>query len=295
MQVVFIIALCVGLLIGLIFLIKSWLFSRFIVKQFERCNCIVDGKKGTGKDLLFDYVIAKRKKHYYSNVPYGGEHSPIICKDITIAPNTYDNFIDGETFYTDRRFTEGDDVYISDGGVFLPSYADSKLHKSYVSMPLAYPLSRHLWKGNIHVNIQNFDRLWKPLREQADFWIHVTHNVSFFGFLLVHAVTYDRKQSAEQYLSPVKNRLFNKYDKAEKDIYKATNGEIKSGWIFIRKRNIDYDTRAFEKVIYGDSPRLIWSYRLHAPIEEWEKHLIKQDLKLSWLAAKPSGQPRLPR
>ena len=115
-------------------------------------------------------------------------------------------------------------------------------------MPLCYPLSRHLWEGNIHVNIQNFNRLWKPLREQADFWIHVKRRVKLPFHIFVKCITYDKQQSAESYLEPVKTRFFNKYSKAEVDIYKASNGEIKSGWICISRKMLKYDTRHTQQI-----------------------------------------------
>lgn len=250
------IALAVLLLIALIFLIRAWLFGRYVVKGFEHGNTIVDGHKGKGKDLVFQYVINKRKKPYYANIDYGGEHTNISCREISIEPNTYDNFINDNVTPIKRQFVENKDFYISDGGIFLPSYADSTLHKTYKSMPLFYPMSRHISNSNVHVNIQNMARLWKPLREQADFFVHVKGRLRLPGFILVHANTYDKAESAEKCLEPLKGRWFNQYSKAEVDIYKAEHGEIKSGWLIIRKKRIKYDTRAFEKIIYGDAPRI---------------------------------------
>ena len=69
--VVVFIGLGIGLFVLLLFLFRSWLFGRFVVSEFKRCNVVVDGKKGTGKDLLFQYVIWKRDEHYYANISYG--------------------------------------------------------------------------------------------------------------------------------------------------------------------------------------------------------------------------------
>ena len=58
----------------LFFLVRSWLLGKHIVRQFQRCNVVVDGKKGKGKDVLFQYVIHKRKEPYYANIDYGGNY-----------------------------------------------------------------------------------------------------------------------------------------------------------------------------------------------------------------------------
>jgi hypothetical protein len=250
------VALAFGLVVLLVFLLRCWLFGRHLVRNFERSNVVVDGHKGKGKDLVFQYVIRKRKAPYYANIEYGGEFEKIDPLDISVYPNTYENFIGGKVVEVPRRFAEGKDIYLSDGGIYFPSYADSILHKTYKSLPLYYPMSRHLANHNIHVNIQNLERLWKPIREQADFFVHVRGRVILPFFILVRANTYDKYQSALQCLDPVKPRLLNKFSKSESDVYKATNGEIKTGWIIVRKSKIDYDTRAFEKVIYGDQPRI---------------------------------------
>lgn len=245
----------IGVLLVLWFLIRSHFFAKGIVKQFRLCNVIVDGKKGTGKDLLFQYVINKRDEHYYSNISYGGKFTRITPKDCSIAPNTYKEFITGQITPLKERFYEKEDFYFSDGGTFFPNYQDGILNNAYPSLPLMYALSRHVCDSNIHVNVQNCGRLWKKLREQADFFVHCVQTIKLPFHLLIKCYTYDKVESALANLRPVRNRMFNKYDRAEKDIYQATNGEIKSGWVIVPKSSIKYDTRAFEKMLYGDSPR----------------------------------------
>lgn len=249
-------ALAIGALLLIVFLVRAWLFKREIVREFQRCNVIVAGKKGSGKDLLFQEVIRKRRKPYYANIDYGYKCEIVTCKDISVSPNTYRDFIENKSYIVDRRFAEKRDVYISDGGIFLPSYMDSALYKAYPSFPIYYALSRYLANHNIHVNVQNFGRVWKALREQADSYIYVKKSLKLPFFIFIKATLYDKYQSAEQLLEPVKVRFFNKHSKAETDIYHASNGYIKGGWVIVRKSTIKYDTRAFEKVIYGDSNRL---------------------------------------
>ena len=117
-------------------------------------------------------------------------------------------------------------------------------------MPVFYALSRHLYNCNVHCNTQNIERGWKALREQADFYIQVKRTYKIFNWLFITKyISYDKYESAKQNLLPIKNRLLNKYSKAENDIYNAQNGEIRIGYIFQTKRKLNYDTRAMEKIL----------------------------------------------
>ena len=254
---IIIIALSIGTLIALIWLIKQHFFFKDMLKHFKKDNVVVAGKKGKGKDVIFQKVINARKEFYYTNMPtgYGGDYETIKLKDVSCEPNTYREFIEEKVKKSKRRFKEACDIYISDAGVYLPSNMDGVLYKQYPSMPIYYALSRQLANHNIHANVQNFGRLWKALREQADFFVICKKTIKLPFFLITKCITYDKLQSAEQELLPIKTRFMNKYSKAEVDQYNATNGEIKVGWIITRKKSIHYDTRAFENVIYKQ-PRI---------------------------------------
>lgn len=250
------IALCIGVVLLVVFLVRAWLFKRHLVHEFERCNVVVAGKKGAGKDLLFQAMITARNKPYYANIDYGGKYEHIGLKAVSLEPNTPRDFIVDNVTEIERRFKEDTDIYISDGGIYLPSYMDAVLYKAFPSLPIFYPLSRHISHSNIHVNTQNFGRVWKALREQADAFVYVKKSVHLPFFIFTKATWYDKYESAEKRLEPVRGRFFNKYSKAETDIYKASNGEIKQGWVIIRKSTIKYDTRAFEKILFGSQPRI---------------------------------------
>jgi len=250
-------AVLIGVVLLIVFLIRAWLFGRFVKRNFQRCNVVVDGKKGKGKDLLFQYVINKRKAPYYSNIDYGGKYEPIKVKDISVNPNTYVDFINDRITQCKRTMKERKDVYISDGGIYLPSYMDSQLYKAFPSFPIYYALSRHLADHNIHVNVQNVGRLWKALREQADFFVHVETNVKLPFFILVKCITYDNVNSATETLKPIRGRWFNKFSKAEVDVFNAQHGDIRGGWVIIPKWRIKYNTRALEPVLFGDQPRIV--------------------------------------
>ena len=236
-------------------IIVAWLIANHMVNSntlwnFKHCNVLVAGKKGSGKDLLFQWVINKRHTDYYANIGYGGKFHKIQLKDVSCAPNDYNKIINNEIEKGKHFFKENKDIYISDIGIYLPSYMDSKLYVKFPSMPIFYALSRQLYNNNVHCNTQNIERGWKALREQADFYIQVKRTYKIFGFIFITKYySYDRYESARQNLLPIKTRLLNKYSKAEADIYKATNGDIRKGYIIQFKPRLKYDTRAMEKLL----------------------------------------------
>ena len=248
-MVVLIIALILGFIFFLFFYIRNKININNMLWHFKNGNVIVSGKKGRGKDLLFQYVIYKRKDFYYSNINYGGFRKIIPLSEVSCAPNTYDSFIKDTITKTKHKFKEGKDIYISDGGSFLPSQMDSILHKAYPSMPLYYALSRHLYNSNVHVNTQNLERVWKALREQADFYPVCKRVYKWLpGFLIIKVISYDKYDSAIKGLLPLNKRM-NKDSKNQFDLYTAQNGDIRKFYVFVSKRKIKYNTRAFEKVL----------------------------------------------
>lgn len=248
MIIVFIV-IGLALLIFLVFYINNKRKVNAMLYEFKHCNVIVAGKKGRGKDLLFQYVIKKRKKEdYYSNIDYGYKRNKVQLKDMKIGDNTYEDFIQNKIVKAPHKFKEKTDFYISDGGIYLPSYMDSKLYREFAGLPIFYALSRHLYNSNVHVNVQNFGRLWKALREQADYYVYVKKTMHLPFILITSVYTYDKYQSAEQNLKPLKSRLMNKFSHAEKDKYDAQNGEISHFFIWQFTKSIHYDTRAFERI-----------------------------------------------
>lgn len=272
--------LIIGLIIVAIVLIVTivrHLFTKARIKgAFENGNVIVSGRKGYGKDVLFNAVINWRKKTYHSNLNYGGDYKPFDIKELEITPNTYDNFIKGTITKVNKDETfENSDIYISDGGVYLPSQADYLLHKTYPSLPITYALNRHMFNNGIHVNAQRIERIWKALREQADYFVLMRKRPLKLPFFLVLFTTeYDRYESAKKELQPMKNTLLNKYSKAEKDLFTANNGFVKNGILIVRKGSLHYDSRAFHEIIYGyKAPRkeTLWQ-RLKKRLSKIGKH-----------------------
>lgn len=229
----------------------------FLHRVFLKNNVIVFGKKGTGKDLLFQAVINDYRCETFSNINYNKKSKSINLKDLELKNNNYDNFVNGNiAIETKNNEYEGKDFFISDIGVMLPSQYDTKLYKSYPSFPIFYALSRHLYNSNIHCNTQNLSRVWKALREQADFYIKCIEVkkpfiLGLFGFLRIDFICYDKYESANNSLLPLPNGLFNKYLDANVKQYYATNGMIEKKFILVHKSEIHYDTRAFHQKIFG--------------------------------------------
>lgn len=249
MAVIIAIAIIIALILGVVLIIKYILFTKYLLDNFKRCNVLVAGKKGSGKDLLFSYVVRKRKQKHYANIPYDNQTNVVEIKEVNCGSNDYDHIVNSKITQEEHKFIEGKDIYISDIGIYLPSYMDNKLYVKFPSMPVLYALSRQLYGNNIHCNTQNIERGWKAIREQADFYVICRRTWRIFGLLITKMTTYDRYKSAKEDVRPVKTRILNKYSKAEVDIYHAQNGDIREGYIIQRIKKLTYDTRYFEKVL----------------------------------------------
>lgn len=234
----------------LFMLIKSYFNLRFIVNEFRDSNMIVFGKKGSGKDLLFQTVINKRKQFHYSNINYHKKTLPITINDLSLFPNTYDNLINNTVEKVNPNLKENYDIYISDGGIILPSQYDYALDKKYPSLPIFYATQRHLYNSNTHVNTQYLGRLYKKLREQADGYIKC-HRALFIGPIYIQALTfYERYETAERSLLPMQKSLLNGMQNGMYEQYYATNGIIKPMFIIGIKKKINYNTRYFKDVFF---------------------------------------------
>lgn len=250
---IFLVLLFVALIALAFFVFWYFKKKKYLLRRFESNNTIVYGKKGTGKDVLFQYVINARKTAYLSNLNYGGNFEEITAKDLDIPGNDYHNFIKNDILICDKvQRWEGLDSYISDVGIYLPCQYDSLLHREFKSFPIFYALSRHLYNMNIHVNCQNLERVWKAIREQADSFIRCRGVVSLPFCLVVFWTSYEKYSSASQCLEPYKKPFgINRFATAEQRQFEATNGEIIKGFSIISKNKIKYDTRAFHEKIFG--------------------------------------------
>ncbi len=231
----------------------SWLIRRpktytynendvWLINEFARCNVIVFGKKGTGKDLLFSHVIALRDEEHYSNIYYD-EHTEVVdLKDVSLGDITFEKLVNGTYEKIEPSFSEGADIYISDAGVYLPCQYDKLLSDLYPSMPVLYALSRQLYSNNIHCNVQSLGRLWIKLREQADSFIRTLETKDCGEFLKVTTICYENLESASKGLLPNSDPQF-----------VATHGQVVRRVFKIPKGEITYDTRYFKSIIF-DKP-----------------------------------------
>ena len=134
----------------------------------------------------------------------------------------------------------------------MPSQMDSTLHKQFPSFPIYYALSRHLYAKNMHINSQNLERVWKAIREQADYFVRCRGVIKIPFFLIIKTTEYDRYQSAVNDVRAYHGGGFlNKFNSAERATYQASNGFIQDGFVIVPKWGIKYDTRAYHKKIFG--------------------------------------------
>lgn len=235
---------------------------RKIKKLFERCNVIVTGLRGSGKDMLTANVIARRRQKYCSNLDYRcakSEYIPFRASDIDCGKNSYKNFISGQV--NAYRYPHGDgvDIYISDGGVYYPAQYCNELNRDAPYMSTYQALSRQLADANFHVNVQNLNRLWDKIREQSDTYLRCKWCKVFFGKIVIQKVIeYDQYDACLKRVEPLilPKRTFNSKEgktlvDIEKSRYAQMWGRVKPH-ICIYWNKSDYDTRVFRKILEGD-------------------------------------------
>lgn len=252
-QIILLVAIVALVGFSIYLVVRCKMGNNVIKRRFKRCNVIVFGKKGTGKDLVFNKAINLRKQPCYTNIPYADEYCQLArIQDFAVSPNTYRNFLDDNIQVIPKTLNERMDFYISDGGIALPSQYHGELDKKYPSLPIFYALSRHLVNANVHINTQNLNRVWDKLREQADTYIRVERTINVFGFLFTTFTVYDYYESAKQCLQPYPHSIFSSsYNTAQRNEYIAVNGQIERHIICQHKSTVKYDTRYFHKVVYG--------------------------------------------
>ena len=256
MVAVIVIAILVLLFIITFLAIRHCIFVSKIKWHFQHSNIIVFGPKSSGKDLITNFFVNKLNEPYYANMPYTKDskwYMQVHIRELTLGENTPVDFITGQIKKTPHKFVESCNLYYSDMGVYLPNYMDSKLYVKFPSLPVFYPLSSQTYDMNIIFNTQDINRGWKALREQADYFIWTKRTFKILGWLFTKTYGYEKFDTAQKKMLPIKTRMLNKYSKAEVDVYKATNGEILTGYIIQHKSKVYYDTRHFEKeVLEGD-------------------------------------------
>lgn len=236
----------IAIVIISIIIIINFVNKAELKKMFKKNNVIVFGKKGTGKDMIFNYIT--NTKEYYANIPYSKLPQLLVkVSDLKLGDNTFETLLNDKVIKVSWPYKENTDVFISDCGVYLPSQYDYILHKKYGGLPLLYALSRHIGNFNIHCNAQALERIWKPLREQADWYIKTLDTVNLPFMLLTKYRIYDKYSSALNDVRPLKMPLLGKSEPVNQ-VHLANTGIVKEKWIIQLKRNVKYDTRYFRKI-----------------------------------------------
>lgn len=227
---------------------------RKIIKLFEQGNVSVCGLRGKGKDMLFANVVMRRKMPYISNTNYGGDHIPFEPQVLNCR-NTYRNFLTGNLNRFQYPYDDGIDVYLADGGVYMPSQYQGELCKDYGHIPVYMAISRHLGDCNFHYNVQNLNRMWDKIREQSDTYIRCVGCKVFFGkIVLQKVIIYEKYESAVNRVPPFRLRrpLINPTRlqawEIQKQNYEISHGSVKPRLlIYINRSN--YNTRIFKEML----------------------------------------------
>lgn len=227
---------------------------RKIVKMFEKGNVSISGLVGTGKDMLMGNVVVRRKRPYVSNVDYGGDWFPLDLSIMNVN-NTYDDFIKGTVKYYQYPYQDKTDIYISDCGVYFPAQYCNELNKKYPYLATFMALTRHLYNGSVHTNVQNYNRVYDKLREMSDQYITCKWCRVFFGKLVIQKVIiYERYQSAADRVPPfcLKRPLLNldrmQLWEIQRNNYQIAHGAVKPR-ILIYWNKSSYNTRIFKEML----------------------------------------------
>lgn len=227
---------------------------RKIIKLFEEGNVSVCGLRGKGKDMLFANVVMRRKKPYISNTNYGGQHIPFE-PDVLNCRNTYRNFLTCKINCYEYPFDDGVDIYLADGGVYMPSQYQGELCKEYGHIPVYMAISRHLGDCNFHYNVQNLNRMWDKIREQSDTYIRCVGCKVLFGkIVLQKVIIYEKYESAVNRVPPFRLRrpLINPTRlqawEIQKQNYEISHGSVKPRFLIYINRS-KYNTRIFKEML----------------------------------------------
>lgn len=232
-----------------------------VVKLFKNGNVCVTGLRGTGKDILFGNVIVRRKEPYVSNLDYTkkSNYQKLDFDKLNCGCNDYRNFITGKVKKYVFPYIEGSDVYISDGGIYLPSQYNNILNRDYPYLPTYFALSRQISKNNVHINSQNLNRVWDKIREQSDTYINCNKCFYIKGLnIVIQIVTiYNKMQSCIDRVEPCKvplTMLGTPNSRMQARIYRDNfynqHGKVQRK-LLIYKNRCSHDTYYFGKLLEG--------------------------------------------
>lgn len=226
-----------------------------VIRDFETGNVLVAGMRGSGKDMLFGNVVARRKKPYISNTDYGGQYIPFVPSEFDCGGNTFRNFLSGKIRQYIYPYPDGYDVYIGDAGIYFPSQYDSQIDKEFGYLSTYIALSRHTGAHNIHCNAQAIERIYKKMREQSDIFYVCNWCKVIAGKIVIQQVTrYEKYQSAVDRVPPFRLRcpILNRNRiqtwQIQKQNYLISHGVIRRR-VLIYWNRAHYNTRIFKEVL----------------------------------------------
>lgn len=245
------------------------------LQKYAYQNVIVHGGRGKGKGLIFQYLIMKEQE-VLSNMPYGDNSVIVDPKKYfgSITPNTSENFLKNEITKCDKHLEwEGKPYYVDDTALYFPNYNDPILKKLYPQISLFIPIQRHLYDSYTVINAQDINRVYKILRElQTDGYIKALSTTGK-GFIwnrlpvlrkyyFVKWRYHEKLESAVNNILPFEklgliNRgselLYTTTASAMKEQYVGVHGEIKDGFLWLKKKHISYNTRYFHDVFFKEN------------------------------------------
>lgn len=229
-----------------------------LIRLFKQGNVCVTGLRGTGKDLLFGNVIARRNEEYISNLNYGGKYNELHLNEWDIH-NKYSNFISGNvSFYSAP--CKNKDIYISDCGVYFPSQYCNKLNNEYEGFVYYQALSRQVGEHNIHINVQNLNRCWDKIREQSDIYIRCNKclYIPFVNIVFQSITLYEKYESCLNRMREPKikmplfaNAIVRQNIKLYLEQWRNSNGKIKDRFLIYHNKS-KHDTLYFQKLLKGE-------------------------------------------
>lgn len=227
---------------------------RKVIKLFRSGNVSVCGLRGSGKDMLFSNVVARRKEPYISNTNYGGYWIKFNPDQLN-PRNTWKDFMNDTLTRYSYPFGDGMDFYIADGGVYMPSQDQGQLCKDFPHIPVFMALSRHLGDCNVHYNVQNLNRMWDKIREQSDTYIRcIKCKVLFRKLVIQKIIVYEKYEAAVNRVPPFRLRrpLFSpariQQYQIQKSNYEIQHGSVKARTLIYFNRS-KYNTRIFKEML----------------------------------------------
>lgn len=244
--------------------------TKKLSKEVMTSSTLIFGHKGKGKDLSTQAFVNNyyrgTDKSYISNMDYGHNKIDFEYKYIDLSPNDFENMINGDTQKIKKYEPyENKNLLLSDLVVYFPNVYDGLLSKKYKSMPLFMAISRHLYKMNIIANTQDINRPWKKIKEHFDLFVKAKKTTGILlpilhKYKFVSMTLYENFGSAEQGMQTFSksgiisrdNPLYSTTADTLRKQYYASNGRIEDYTVLIPKNEIQYDTRHFHKLFYGE-------------------------------------------